>query len=176
MSINNCIFTLDDTLIIDSIGSKNDFVTVPYSFGVNSILAHLNTAYYHIHGESFVYPDLAQGIRLTSGSSSWADPGSFTTIIPEDTLTTSQFDLHWVDIYELSDNAEYEIKFYSGASGIESFIGSAITQRNSNFNREGQQPLQIPQQVSGSRISAKLFSDNGSPVTCRIKLVGHYYA
>ena len=57
-------------------GDANGAVDVPYSFGTNTVLDHLNTAYYHIHGQSFVYPTKAASTTITSGAGAWGTGGS----------------------------------------------------------------------------------------------------
>lgn len=165
--------TLND-LIRDVIGNKDDLVVVPYN-EYNSILAFLHTGYYHVHGSSFTYPDHADGISLTSDAAAWGIPANTTEIVPENVLNVADFDLHWIVIYDLSANAEYQIDLFAGNVGEEVRICAPVTQRTSNFSREGPQPLQIPQQVKNKRISAKLSDSSSGIVTCKIKLLGHYY-
>lgn len=164
----------DNLLIRDVIGNKTDLVTVPYAEN-NSIAAFLHTGYYHVHGASFLYPDLAAPVTLTSGTASWSDPGSFTEIIPADTITKN-FDIHWASLSNISATLDGVIKFYSGDSGSEELIGSVDVVRTSNFSREAPGPVQVPQQPANSRISAKFFDSTGSARTARVKLYGHVYS
>ena len=55
-------------LLSNKNGKLTDDVGVPCQLGENSILAHDNTAYYHVHGQPFVYPDHADDILLTAGA------------------------------------------------------------------------------------------------------------
>lgn len=161
--------------IVNNQGNVTDFVNVPYVFGENSILAHLNTNYYHVHGEAITYPDHADGVELTAGTGAWDETGVITEVIPEDQLTEAAYDLHFIDIYEISANGEIQIDVYSGNSGEEVLVCSPITQRTSNFSREGPQRIQIPQQPSGTRISCKLLDSTVGALTCKVKFSGHYY-
>jgi hypothetical protein len=157
-------------------GNKDDYVSVPYSAGDNSILAHLNTGYYHIHGTPFVYPNHADDVTLTAGSGAWDLTGSITEVIPAATLTTSAFDLHWINISSISANGVIQIDVYSGGAGSEVLISSVRASRNTVQSQEGAHRMQIPQQPSGTRISCRLSDSTAGSLTCNISFEGHYYA
>jgi len=158
------------------VGSLSDQVTVPYSSGENSILAHLNTAYYHVHGQSFVYPNHASNIVLTAGAGAWDTSGAITEVIPVDTLSVAAFDLHWINISAISGNGEIQVDIYSGALGEEVLIGATRTHRNAVKSQEGAKRIQIPQQAATSRISCKLSDSTAGALTCAVSFEGHYYA
>jgi len=160
----------------DKVGLKSDFVNVPYVAGNNSILAHLNTGYYHVHGANFIYPDKAVPVELTSDAASWGIAANPTEIIPASTIIKA-FDLHWASIGDISASLYGMIDLY-GDDGSGWFkIGPLCdVVRTSNFSREGFAPLQIPQQPANRRIGA-IFSDNTtSSRTVKIKLYGHVYS
>jgi len=157
-------------------GNKDDYVHVPYSAGDNSILGHLNTAYYHVHGTPFVYPDHADDVLLTAGSGAWNLTGSITEVIPADTLTTSDFDIHWINISGISANGTIQIDVYKGSSGSEELISSVRATRNTVQSQEGSHRIQIPQQESGTRISCRLSDSTAGALTCSISFEGHFYA
>lgn len=158
------------------VGNLRDFVIVPYNFGLNTIMAHLNTSYYHVHGANFIYPDKAVPVLLTSDVASWGIVATPTEIIPINTITKN-FDIHWASISEISASLFGMIDLY-GDDGAGWFkIGPACdVVRTSNFARENPAPVQVPQQPANRRIGA-IFSDNTtSSRTVRIKLYGHVYA
>lgn len=163
-------------LLKNIVGGLLDFIGVPYVFGENSIMAHLNTSYEHVHGKAFKYPSLADAIVLTSSGTAWV-PGAFIELIPENGLdiTDKPFDLHWMNVADISGTCQLQIDVYSGNVGSEVFLCSVGTQRTSNFSREGAFPLQIPQQEAGKRISCKLSSSENSVRTCGVFTLGHYY-
>jgi hypothetical protein len=165
-------------IINSNVGDENDFIKVPYSFGDadNTVLAYLTTGYYHVHGQSFVYPNHADNVVLTAGAGAWDLSGSITEIIPADTLTVSTFDLHWLNISDISENAEIQIDIYSGGAGSEVLVGSARAARNAVQSQEGAHRIQIPQQSSGNRISCRLSSSVAGATTCSVSFEGHYYA
>ncbi|MEJ2043711.1 MAG: hypothetical protein P8X74_03555 [Reinekea sp.] len=162
--------------IIQRTGDLTDFVANPYSFGSNSLLAHANTLYYHIHGTPFVYPKYADAVILTSAAGVWATTGSLEEIIPENALNVSAFDLHWISVINISANLQGVIDIYKGLAGVEVKIGEIDIYRNAVQSQEGAKRIQIPQQAKNERISCK-FSDNAAGSnTCAVKLNGHYYA
>lgn len=162
-------------LIRDAIGNKQDFVTVPYSEAANSILAFLHTGYYHVHGASFLYPDKADPVTLTSHADSWNATGTIVEIIPANTITKN-FDLHWISMADISAELYGVIDLFSGGAGAEIKIGSVDVIRTSNFSREGYAPVQIPQQPANTRISARFSDSTTSQRTVKIKLYGHVYS
>lgn len=165
---------------VPNIGDKDEYVGVPYVFGENTILAHLNTSYYHVHGQSFCYPELANDITVTSGTGAWGTGGAITEIVPAATLTTSAFDMHWININNLSEDAYYFFEIFSGEAGSEVKIGCVRSWRDSSFfggtTSVGTKRIQVPQQAPGARISAKLYSGNAGTASAEISFEGHYYA
>ena len=157
------------------IGNLGDFVIVPYSFAQNTIMAHLNTAYYHVHGANFIYPDKAVPVLLTSDAAAWGIAATPTTIIPANTITKN-FDLHWASVSEISATLYGIIDVY-GDDGEGWFkIGPLCdVVRTTNFSRENPQPVQVPQQPANRAIGV-IFSDNTTSArTVRLKLYGHVY-
>jgi len=159
-----------------NVGVKDQWVSVPYVLGQNTVFAHLNTAYYHVHGTPFVYPDLADAVTLTSASPAWDDSGSIIEVIPADTLTVSDFDLHFINISDISGDAQIQIDIFKGLSGEEVKISSTRAVRTGGAVRNAPQRIQIPQQVSGERISCRLSDSSSSSKSCDVSFEGHYYA
>jgi len=157
-----------------TLGWLSDHVAIPFVSGVNSVMAYLVTGYYHIHGEAFLYPDLAAPVTLTSGAGVWGIGGAITEIIPANALPKA-FDLHWIAISEISANLSGVIHIYAGAVGAEVVIGKVECFRNNVNSFEGNKPVQIPQQPANTRISAKFHDDTALARTCTVKLYGHFY-
>lgn len=159
----------------NNIGLKSDLVEVPFVADSESVLAYLQTGYYHVHGATFVYPDKANPVQLTSAIASWADTGNKIEIIPINTIIKN-FDLHWCSVSEISADLWGIIDFFRGGIGEEIKIGSVDVSRTSNFSREGAIPVQVPQQIANTRISARFSDSTTSARTVRIKLYGHVYS
>lgn len=159
----------------NNIGTKNDFVKVPYTFGINSVLAHSNTLYYHMHGQPFVYPNHEDNVVLTSAAGIWNQGGALIEVIPSGVLNISAFDLHWMNISDISANSQIQIDIYSGEPGSEIWIGATRTHRNAVQAQEGAKRIQIPQQSKGNRISCRLSDNTAGVITCAVSFEGHYY-
>ena len=160
----------------DIVGNKTDYVGVPYSVDDNSIIAHLKTNYFHAHGKALIYPDKAAPVTLTSGSGAWSTGGTITQVIPTATLTVSAFDLHWINISDISATSHFVIDVYADSGGGDVLIGSTRGWRNGNFVFEGAKRIQIPQQPAGTKISCKLSDDTAGTITCAVSFEGHYYS
>ena len=161
--------------IENNIGEKTDFIHVPYQEGINSILAHLNTNYYHVHGRSFIYPDKAAPVELTSGNLAWGTGGNLYQVIPANTINDSAYDLHWINISDISTNSDFVIDIYAGGAGAERLIGSTKGWRSNNLRSEGVQRIQIPQQPPGTRISCRLSDSTAGTITLKVSFEGHLY-
>lgn len=157
-------------------GTPTDVVSIPYVLGGNSILAHLNTLYDHVHGQSFSYPKLANSVTLTAGSGAWDNTGAIIEVIPAAVLTTSAFDLHWINVYNISANGEGCVQIYKGGVGSEVEICSVKINRSAVQSQEGPKRIQIPQQVTGTRISCRLSDSTAGALTCGVSFEGHYYS
>jgi len=157
------------------VGSMKGIVNVPYAFGENTILDHLNTSYYHVHGRSFVYPDHADAVVLTAGAGAWDLTGTIIEVVPVNVLSVAAYDLHWINIAAISGNGEIQIDIYKGLGGSEVKIGATRSQRNTNQSRENANRIQIPQQESNERISCRLYDSTVGALTCAVSFEGHYY-
>lgn len=156
-------------------GIKTDFVNVPYEFGENSIYALLTTGYYHVHGASFVYPDKADPVTLTSAAASWAETGSIIEVIPANAITKA-FDLHWCSVNEISATLYGIVDIFAGDVGSEVKIAAIDVSRTTNQAREDNMPVQIPQQPANTRISCRFTDSTTSSRTVRVKFYGHVYS
>lgn len=157
------------------IGDFANWVTVPYdSSDENSLMAYTMTGYYHVHGASFIYPDKADPITLTSNAASWNDTGTLVEIIPAEAIK-KDFDLHWASLWDISNQLYGVIDFYAGEIGSVVKIGSVDVGRTANFSREAAMPLQIPQQAANTRISARFSDSTTSAQTVKVRVYGHVY-
>jgi hypothetical protein len=159
-----------------NIGRKDANVSIPYAPGTNTVLGHLNTAYYHIHGRPFVYPDHADDVLLTAGTGAWDLSGAITEIIPADTLDVAPFDLHLINISDISGVGTIQIDIYKGGLGSEVLIGATRANRSTNQTRNGPNRIQIPQQLKNDRISCRLSDSTVGALTCLVSFEGHFYS
>jgi len=160
--------------IKDVIGKLTDFIIVPYIFGANSIMAHLNTNYYHIHGPSFLLPKYASPVTLTSAAGAWAVTGDKIEVIAANAII-HPFDLHWCSISTISADLDGIIDIFAGNAEEEVLIGAVDVVRTTAQSRENAMPVQIPQQPANTRISCRFADSTTSARTVRVKFYGHVY-
>ena len=157
------------------VGKFTDHVKVPYvSTDENSLMAYNRTQYYHVHGASFIYPDKAVPVLLTSSAAAWSETGAITEVIPANAII-KPFDLHWASISDISADLYGVIDIFAGPVNQEVRISSIDVNRTINFSREGVAPVQIPQQPANTRISCRFSDSTTSARTVRIKFYGHVY-
>jgi len=162
--------------IKDIIGTLSDLIAVPFVFGADTIMAHLNTNYYHVHGATFIYPLYAAPVTLTSVAAAWGEPATPTEIMPINTIT-KDFDLHWASISDISAVLDGIIDLYGDNGSGWVFIGPLCdVVRTSNFSREDQIRVQVPQLPANLRLGCKFRDSTTSIRTVRIKIYGHVYS
>lgn len=141
----------------------------------NPSLVWYNRAwYYHIHSPAQLYPVLADPITVTASTNAWTDYGSWVEIIPANTIT-SAFDIHWVDIFDISANWNYVLQLGKWAIGSEEVIGTIWFWRNAVQSQEWQSPIQVSPVPANTRIVARLSSSNSAADTCDVKVYYHTY-
>jgi hypothetical protein len=163
--------------IVRAVGKIGDIISVPYVFRAvtNSIMAFLQTGYYHVHGAAFIYPDKVTPILLTSSAASWSQTGTIVEVIPANAIT-KDFDLHWCSIWDISDSLYGVVDIFAGPALNETKIGAVDVGRTANFSRESAMPVQIPQQPANTRISCRFSDSTAAAKTCRVKFYGHVYS
>jgi hypothetical protein len=159
-----------------AVGSIGDWIEVPYVFenAKNTIMAFLQTGYYHVHGASFIYPDKADPVLLTSSAAAWSETGTIVEVIPANAIK-KDFDLHWCSVWDISVNLYGVIDIFAGLEGAVTKIGAVDVGRTANFSRESAMPVQIPQQPANTRISCRFSDSTVGERTCRVKFYGHVY-
>jgi len=159
------------------VGKISDFVHVPFvaSALTNTVMAYLKTGYYHVHGASFLHPDKADPVLLTSSAAAWSETGNITEVIPANAIT-KDFDLHWCSIWDISDPLYGVVDIFAGPADAPVKIGAVDVGRTANFSRESNLPVQVPQQPANTRISCRFSDSTTSPRTVRVKFYGHVYA
>lgn len=171
---NNMPVTAIGILSTQKIGELSGFVKIPYESGVNTVLDYLTTGYYHIHGKSFVYPEYADNILLTADAGVWSQGGQIIEVIPAGAMGHA-FDLHFLNVENISANGVLQVDIYAGLAGSEIVIGSTKPHRNVATSQENSRRIQIPQQKAGTRISCMLSDSTAGAITCRVSFEGHFY-
>jgi hypothetical protein len=153
----------------DVIGNKTDYLALPFN-NETSVIGHLNTLYYHIHGTAFTAPALADSVTVTKSTTAW-ELGTAQELIAADS-TLNAFDVHYVVIDNISANGQFELHLIADDTTT---IGRVVFSRSATFSQEAYIPIQIPPQAAGTKITAKLAGSGTGATTCGVKLVGHYY-
>ncbi len=153
---------------LNVIGNKLDD-----EFGV-SIYSELYLAEKHIHSKCEIYPLLADPVLLTKAAGAWAAFPTPTEIVPVNTILVP-FDIHWVNISNISADGNYVIQLYSGNPGSEIVIATIDFARNAVLSQEGAQPCQTIVLPANTRISAAISSGNAAADNCRAKIKYHVY-
>jgi hypothetical protein len=155
----------DNLRMADVVGNKLD------THDGNSIYSLLHTNDEHIHKEARVYPTLASGVVVTGAAGAWT-LGSFVEVIPASTIT-DDFDLHFINVEDVSATDTYEIVFYAVTTEIcrvrfsadIGVFGGALPAL----------PTLTPLIDANTQIQAKIASAAGGSETATISLSYHTY-
>jgi len=142
--------TANNSLQRDVIGSKIDTVSGNslYSFSVladKSIFPNIGIQ---------VWPDLGIMVSITPGGTAWATSTVFVQIIASGTIG-SPFVLDYAVIDGAYSDEAYQLDLYSGTSGAETLIATAVWSINGIYQ---QAPIKTPVLAAGARVSAKFAS------------------
>jgi len=125
----------------------------------------------HVHTSSECYPTLASGVTVTGAAGAWTN-GAYVEIIPANTVT-SDFDIHFVSIEDMSANDVYELELAYGAGDTHA---GCIRLVKSVGNEATQQiPVQTPIIPKNSRVRARVATAGGGSDTVDIALLYHIY-
>lgn len=168
--------TADNTNIMDVVGNKDDDPFISHG-DAPGLLRYLKAGYLHAHGQPIKYPihaDAGEYFLTVTSAAAAATHGAKVEIIPANDVTVA-FDLHWLEITDISATDEFEVKLWKGLSGAEVEIGSYCYARSSNFAREGSKAILIRQQAANERLSISIACDGGGSKTTRFAVEGHTY-
>jgi hypothetical protein len=157
----------NNAYIQDVVGNKTD------TGAGDSIYSLLHIAEEHDHSASKVYPTLANTPDIDTPASIWT-LGGFVEIVPANTIT-SIFDIHHINIEEVSTTGVYEVVLYSGLASSEVEIGRVRFAKTTNLAAVSSQPFQTIRLPANTRISAKSASSNSSSDTVGISIFYHTY-
>lgn len=156
----------DNVYIRDVVGNKND------THDGDSIKSFSRRADEHIHTSALVYPTGAAGVTITASDAGAWTLGSFTEIVPADTIT-NDFDIHFVNIEAVSEDTSYELVLYGATTEIGRIRFTSVTIANAGFFVSV--PMQTTICEANSQIQAKLMSATGVADTLTVSLFYHQY-
>ena len=156
-----------NSYIQDVIGNKTD------THSGNSVYSLLKLNDEHIHKGQQCYPSLGDAITVTADASGWTY-GPYVEIIPASTIT-DYFDIHFVNITQISAVDEYQLDIATGGAGSEVSQACVSFERSTNFSQEGSQSIQTPVLAANSRVAVRLACKSTNARTVNIKLEYHTY-
>lgn len=152
----------------DVVGNKTD------DEAGNSLYAKAYISGRHFHSPAKVYPTLANATVISKvNANAWGLDANPTEIIPAATIA-NPFDIHNINLGNISNNDEYEMLLFSGGVGVELEIARVSFDRSATVT-EGAVACQTELQPAGTRISAKLTSAAAAARSCNVKLHYHEY-
>lgn len=154
-----------DTMI-GVLGTSSD------THGSNTVNGRTKLLKDHIHGAAKVYPTLAAGVQLTCGSTNYGE-GAYYEIVPANTIA-SEFDIHWLNIENMSDNDVYEIAIGVGTSGNETEIGRIRATRTANQVKQDSIMFMTELQSANVRVAGKM-ACSGTAQTATVSIGYHVY-
>ena len=155
------------------IGEFSDLVDVPFSASHSSLMAHLNTNYYHVHGAPFLRPDKADPVTIASAAGAWSEAGGIVQVIAANDIA-KPFDLHFISVTEISAVLDGVIDVFAGPDLIK--ITSIDVSRSTNFSREQQMRIQVPQLPANWRVGCRFTDSTANAQSVKVKFQGHVYS
>ena len=157
-------------IINDVIGNKTDS-HFGGSNADNSIYSYLKSLDEDRHAVSIVTPSLSAGVTVTSAGGAWT-LGAAVTMLPAD-ATTSDFDLHWINVENTSEEGTYEIHLFD--DGVLITPIRVIVTGTPDDRVSVPRGIKTPKCNAGSVITAKVAHSAGGSETIDISLVFHFY-
>jgi len=163
------------------IGKIGDWIPVPYVFGsvYNTVMAFLQTGYYHVHGASFILPD-EDPITVTSNVGAW---GAITQDVIQEVLAVNQiikdYDIHWCSVSDISAALQGMLYYYTRESDAEPWVffrAACDVVRTTAQSREIQSPSMISQIKAGTALGVGFKTDSVGAQSCKVKVYGHVYS
>lgn len=151
-----------NTHMRDVIGNKTD------THDGNSIYAYIETILDHAHNQSRVFPTMSVGSNVeTKAAVTWSVSNNYTNIIVPASGITSDFDIHYLSIENISANSVCEIILINMTDKTE--IGRVRVTKNAAQDGTMNVPIQTPIQDANDKIGAQMGSSvAGTTVTFSI--------
>ena len=157
--------------LLQNTGSSTDLWTQ-----TKTLLGFSNASYQHIHMPAKVYPTLAPDAEVTTSATA-NTLGDAVQLIPADEIATP-FDIHWLNISDMSANGTYEIVLYIAAdAGLTDLteIGRVRVTRTANITSSDNTFIQVPVIPASSRIATKAACTESGAKTVKFSVHYHGY-
>lgn len=168
--------------IADVIGNKAD---KSFSDGQAnpSLCGHAKAGYNHTHNPSRVYPrtsdsEAAAAITLTDKNDGGTSPWEFGTWVEITGFDgkSNMADVHFVIASNISAADAFVVQLGTGESGSQEFWGECAFERDATFLAAAQNiPIQGPPIPAGTKLWARLASEDADGTTCDVKVYTHEY-
>jgi len=142
----------DNISMRDVIGNQSD------SHTGTTLMGRLNLLDEHNHSISMCYPTLGVGVAVPTHGDPWT-LGVATEIIPASTIT-NDYDVHYVSVEALDDNAVYELRIFHGAGTTAA--GCVRFTKNANLDATSNVPMLTTLIPANNNLSAQLASSVGA--------------
>lgn len=125
----------------------------------------------HVHNAQCVYPTLASAVTVAGAAGAWA-LGNFVEIVPVNTIA-GDFDLHWINIEDVSATGSYELVLYVETTEI-ARARFHVTGTPANVIIS---PLRVqtPILAANSQVQMKIASSSGGSDTVDVSIEYHTY-
>lgn len=154
--------------IADVIGNRTDMHSTSTLAGLVNLLTE------HVHEAAKVIPTGTVGLTITCDTNSAWDLGAF-GILAATNAITSDFDIHYINVENMTANATYEIVIYAGANASEVEIGRLRTVRTDKKDTAIGSPFMCPLQDANTQIKAKVMSSTGAADQVTLSMEYHTY-
>jgi hypothetical protein len=158
----------DNNYLRDVVGNKLD------DESGNSLYSHSYMFEKHIHNDSFIRPYLGSSVLIQKASGTWAAFPTPTQIIAAGDII-EPFDLHFLNISNISANGEYQIGLFYGPALSETLVNVYGTAKNAIQSQEGSRVILTRLFPANTRISVALTGDPVAQETLRLFVEGHTY-
>ncbi len=148
------------------IGSSDDAHSVASLFGRLKLLDE------HIHSAQHTYPELADGVTLTSHANDW-ELGALTEIVPANAIVT-EFDLHEVVVEDVNtQDKTYELHLFYGVDDtLAGHVRFAVGTLKGGVPNVNMQTIIFP---ANTRIRGRLAIQDGGSKTAKVSVRFHAY-
>lgn len=165
------LFT-DLSSVLNILGTKRDSSRVDTL--TTTVISYLKAFYYHAHGENFVYPQDGTFFKTITTDATAYTHGAKLEVIPADAIDRP-FDLHWIEVEDVSAVGDYEVKLWIGGTDAETEIGAYRFGRSTVHSRDSSKAILVAPIPAGTRVCVSLACSDAGAKTCKVALEGHKY-
>jgi hypothetical protein len=141
-----------NTTLRDVVGNKTDTVAG------DSLYALTLDVYENMNRQVYVYPTLAAGATVLSGTADWSY-GAYAEVVPASTIT-NDYHIRSVQIETCDENAIFQLELYSGAG--DTLVSAVRFSVAGGFFGNSVYVIGSAHVAANSRLRARIASSNGT--------------